>query len=253
MTNRHVAHMVGVRMWDCRSQGHPISLLRNELANLSTIGKTIKHAQEWDSSTELDRATQLQLVTGHDKFLLELEKGKATKMKREEQREFHVTLSADSSKFRAAGVILKDGNPIVVENFAWRYKEVEQRSINWKETIVAIKTIRYAMQHWVELFGDLDPTKTEILLGEDNSTALYSINHFHYSRDLKLSGELLELSAELAEMGLGLRAFFTPSKKQSADAPSRDGDFVITEEWAHKCQTHREALIWEARGIIQDL
>ena len=118
------------------------------------------------------------------------------------------------------------------------------RSINWKETSVAIDTI----EKFLEGKSEDELSNLEIVFGEDNTTAMTALNNFYYPKCTYLSGRLFTLFEKLK--GATLTTFYVPTAKQPADEPSRKALFAPSPEWHVKCCAVRSALEeqYERRG-----
>ena len=118
------------------------------------------------------------------------------------------------------------------------------RSINWKETYVAIDTI----EKFLVGKSEDELSNLEIVFGEDNTTAMTALNNFYYPKCTYLSGRLFSLFEKLK--GATLTTFHVPTAKQPADEPSRKAVFLPSPQWHKKCCDVRSALEkeYELRG-----
>lgn len=255
MTNRNVAHMIGVRIWDCNIKGLPLSSMALEMDILSKASKSMAskgNKNAWDEPTLLTAAQQVTLVKHHERFLKEAAEERTFRIQRRKQKKHQIYICSDSSKLLAAGVVLpKGGEAQTVVHETWGRKAVFDRSINWKETKVAIQTIKHVLNHWDQYGEGYAMEDCEIIFGEDNTTAMHALNFFHYPREIGLCGELYDLWRELDEKKVGLTAFYIRSEAMPADDPSRkaDWDIEVDDEnfaWQEKCLKARQFLEEEA-------
>ena len=219
------------------------------IRTMSAVGKKMKglRSADWDTRIRL-RGAEWTALMDKIKALCDNNGNFRT---RESQDSFvpktKVFFATDSSDDRAAAVLLiaEGGLPIqmqyvevtVVGQFEWSLEDAD-KSINWKETTVALKSsIKKIKKEGIAM------KDTVIFLAEDYMTAIVSLRHFFYTSDLtRLCGELLEVWGELE--GARLEVMYTNTKEQPADEPSRhpweqcsrDG------EWKDKCLQARAAL-----------
>lgn len=218
-SSRHVAEMLGVLIWDCRVRLMPMSFLANQLRFMSKVGKHMSGMSNWDSDSGLSSLEIRQLRDSYELFLAEAGRNRLHKVEKQVQRETTYKLCSDSSDLMAAGVWLQEeegaSSILIQEQWSEQYAD---RSINFKETLIAIRTIRSFLRRAREQNLRLDNT-CEIVFGEDNTTAVAALNHFYYPRDLRLCGMLFELFEELGPVSLV--SFYVNTKIMPADDPSR--------------------------------
>ena len=92
---------------------------------------------------------QADLVSNYAKFLEVLNEPTLTLIKERVAPMRRVYPCSDSSKYKAAGVVLyEEGDSRVTKIKTWTRKQVETHSINWKETSIAVDTIRQVVNNW---------------------------------------------------------------------------------------------------------
>jgi hypothetical protein len=214
---------------------------------MSKVGKDMASREVlvagWDSPSCLNKAEVDFLLSEYRKFLDRVHEGKLSACKPRGMRKNLIFLASDSCEASAAGLWLRENSFVtLVDTSYWSKrppsspeddaeaddtlplpKDFEQRfehdmSINWKETYVAIRTIRRFLQKAKERGIPLDDD-LEIVFGEDNTTALAALNNFYFSSDLQLCGELYRLFDELGDVSL--TCFYVPTELMPADEPSR--------------------------------
>lgn len=237
LNNRQVAHMVGVQIWDARVMAVPLSTLATALNDLSEIGKSVKGAESWNDNTPLSRERQNALLKAHREFLNRVAKLDYFKLRSHHKGVRQVYACSDSSSYMASGVILGELQATHSLQMTWSRKQLVKNSINWKETKVAIETIKHMISRWDRYFPGVPMKGTQIVFGEDNTTAMRALNAFHYPRELGIAGELLDLWHLLEARGLSLTSLYINTKLMPADEPSR-GRKLIQE----KCRLARQSL-----------
>lgn len=258
MTNRQVAHMLGLRIWDCTVRQVPLSSMPREMEALSFSSKRLFGKEDWNAPTDLSFEEQARLVASHERFLMEAEKVDTHHAKFQNTKKEKIYICADSSKRWAAGVILREsGDSQVIKHTVWRRKQTFDRSINWKETKIAVETINELLERWDELVGpDIRKEEVEIIFGEDNTTAMCSLNTFRYNREQGLCKELYQLWLRLQKEKMSLNAFHIRSKQMPADDPSREQHWTMEKEesgkpegdkWQKKCKVALD-ILKEAAG-----
>lgn len=243
LSNRHVAEMVGVMVWDARVCLVPLSHIKDHLHVMSKIGKQMAGGDkaDWDDKADLTMDECVKLRKVYSDMLVRMEKGTLTKATMRQHRTNLTFLCSDSSADLAAGVYLgripkKDGSKahVMGKITDWKQEGKFAHDINWKETMVAIKTVRSFIQDCRDnniRFTNDD----EIVFGEDNTTAVAALNSFYYPKDIRVCGELFKLWEELQDMGgPSLTAFYVPTKDQAADEPSRRKKLDLA--WQNKCE-----------------
>jgi len=148
---RDVASIIGILMWDLTVSGEPKGTMGTTIRTMSAVGKKMKglRSADWDTRIRLRDAEWTALM---DK-LKALCDNNGNFRTREPQDSFvpktKVFFATDSSDDRAAAVLLiaEGGLPIqmqyvevtVVGQFEWSLEDAD-KSFNWKETTVALKS-----------------------------------------------------------------------------------------------------------------
>jgi hypothetical protein len=226
MTNRHVAELLGVLIWDCRTYLRPLGSIRKELRQMSRVGKLMAQQNDWDGPCPLSKVEQQELLAAYEAFLERAERRDIVSCPpRQETRPNKVVIASDSSLKKAAGMRLDGGGAhevLCVEEWKCHH------NINRKETLIAIDTVRKI----IPTIPVDQQESTEIILGEDNCSALAALTSFYYPTDPFVCGELMQLYEELG--GISLTVFWLPTLRQCADEPSRSKPVNLEKcRWAY--------------------
>lgn len=220
VSDRNVAELTGVLVWDVRICLKPLSVIGPILRMMSEIGVKMagKSGQAWDTQTLLPPDDITTLFTTYANFLERVEKGELIPWKKREARKKHrYYLVSDSSKKLGSGLVLKDdkGDFEHLIQIDWEKEGMLKDHINWKETRVAIRLIKAVIPH----IPKAERLDSEIIFGEDNTTTVAALNGLHYAKDSAICFELLGLFKELD--GISLVSYWVSTDKMPADEPTR--------------------------------
>jgi len=265
-TARDIASFIGIIMWDLTVSGEPKGVRGGTLRTMGTIGAKMQNQpyEQWDKPMMLSVVEWNNIIEEMQGLCDRSESPTLnSRTKWDASTAKNVVYIAVDSSERAAGAIKltpEGGEPIEVQHHGasrhgqWHWSAEERsRSINWKETTTAIMAI-------YKVIADLEAAgknlhESVIVIGEDNATAISSLQHFFYASDPQLCGTLLKLLEDLK--GARLMTKYVQSAEMPADDPSRkDLEWIRHrdwEPWQAKCRRCHQALtlqFQEAQALL---
>lgn len=226
LTPRKISEIVGVCIWDWQISGFSIDTIGETLVISQKIGKWCTTRKSWDTPIPGDMFDEeiIAGLTTRMKNILRMSEGTNVWRTRERTpipslKTQHVFLASDAMNTRGAGIRWNDKGECSVSWCEYWDEEQRSRHINFKETFAAVRTVLMELR--------LIPDNTGIVIGVDNTTALFALRHFSFPGEPELSMLLIVLAAILKKRGIDLSGLHIPGWMMAADEPSR-GDALIT-------------------------
>ena len=214
---RQVSEILGICIWDWWVSGENRSQIKLVLRAAQATGKLCSAASDWDRITSLSVPEMLDLISCVSNMAgaadLKTRPIPSAVQSRSFKEGVFVIACSDAMSIRGAGITFTpEGAELNQKLFKWSPTEANQ-SINWRETVTAIRTA-----HWIM---SSNPECKQILLGVDNSTAFAALSRHIFATDEEVQQELDNMFTLLDSKGVAMFPCQIPGIILAADEPSR--------------------------------